>query len=149
MQAHYEIIGKFEDKADCDALLYAPLAEPLSYRRSVCYELEFEGDRSALNEFVRHTLLDGISQELFEDAAPWSDQAFYLEYGMKASALDLEKEAILTYYRSLKNPGFTIEKLAIRHRIYVFGDAPTGVSDRFVRDLVNTAIHTHSLKLTA
>jgi len=149
MQAHYEIIGKFEDQADCDALLYAPLAEPLSYRRSVCYEFEFEGDRKALSDFVRHTLLDDISQEMFEDNQPWSDQSFYLEYGMKASALDLEKEAILTYYHSLENPGFTLQKLAIRHRIYVFGDAPAGASDRFVRDLVNPAIHTHSLSQSA
>lgn len=145
MQAHYEIIGKFEDQADCSALLYAPLADPLTYRRSIRYELEFDGDQEALSQFVRRTLVDAISQDVFEDTCPWEDETFFLEYGMKPSALDLEKEAILTFYHSLKDPGFTLHKLAIRQRIYVFGSASPEIAKRFVRDLVNPAIHTHSL----
>ena len=145
MHARYEITGKFEEAADCNSLLYAPLAQPLSYRRSRSYEFEFSGSEEGLRSFVQSCLLDEISQQLHNGDEPWSDQNFVLEFGMRPGALDLEKEAIMTYYESLTDPGFQIEKLAIRDRIYVFGDAADGVSEQFVRDIVNTAIHTYQI----
>ena len=142
----YEITGKYEELADCNSLPYAPLKQSLNYRRSRGYEFEFSGDGDAVTQFVGNCLLDEISQQLQKgDDAPWSDQTFVLEYGMRPGALDLEQEAILTYYRSLSDPGFEIEKLAIRHRIYVFGDASDEVADQFVRDIVNSAIHVHQI----
>lgn len=145
MFTRYEITGKFEEAADCNSLLYAPLARSLSFRRSRSYEFEFTGAANALTGFVRKCLLDEISQEIFAGPDPWTGEAFVLEFGMRPGALDLEEEAIMTFYRSLKDPGFTIEKLAIRDRIYVFGEADDGVAKRFVRDIVNTAIHTYQI----
>lgn len=145
MHARYEITGKFEEAADCNSLLYAPLDQPLSFRRSRSYEFDFSGAVDALTQFVQSCLLDEISQTLHTGSDPWTGEVFTLEFGMRPGALDLEKEAILNYYRSLSSPGFEIEKLAIRDRIYVFGDAADGVSEQFVRDIVNTAIHTYQV----
>ena len=145
MQTRYEITGKFEEEADCNSLLYAPLARPLTYRRARSYEFDFNGAANALTGFVGKCLFDEISQELFTGEDPWTGEAFILEYGMRPGALDLEKEAIMTYYRSLRDPGFEIEKLAIRDRIYVFGEADDSIAERFVRDIVNSAIHTHQI----
>ena len=69
--------------------------------------------------------------------------AFVLEYGMKGAALDLEKEMILTYYRTLDKPAFSLTKLTLRKRIYVFGEGADPA--QFVRDVVNPAIHTHEV----
>jgi hypothetical protein len=57
---------------------------------------------------------------------------------MKGAALDLEKEAILNYYRTLKEPGFKLNKISLKTRIYVFGDGADPAV--FVRDIVNPAI---------
>ncbi|MFT5466009.1 MAG: hypothetical protein ACI8UO_001107 [Verrucomicrobiales bacterium] len=145
MQTRYEITGKFEQAADCNSLLYAPLKKPLSFRRARSYEFDFAGPVDAVTNFVGRCLFDKISQNLHTGEEAWSGEAFILEFGMRPGALDLEKEAILNYYKSLSSPGFEIEKLAIRDRIYVFGDVEDGVSDQFVRDIVNTAVHTFEI----
>jgi hypothetical protein len=59
---------------------------------------------------------------------------------MKPGALDLEKEAILTYYKGIEEPSFELKELKIRQRIYLFG-GKSDDSDRFVRDICNAAIH--------
>ncbi|MEM1444297.1 MAG: hypothetical protein AAGF67_18260, partial [Verrucomicrobiota bacterium] len=105
------------------------------------YEVEFEGEKEKLEAFIRKTLLDEISQELSEGEAPaLSEFAFVLEYGMKPGALDLEKEAILSYYKGIEDPGFELKDLKIRQRLYLFGDSETD-SERFIRDICNGAIH--------
>jgi hypothetical protein len=138
---HFEITGKFDAEADCSKLLYAPLALALTQRQTQCYTLDYEGNTEALRAFVNQVLVDAISQDLHEGDAPLFPEAkFVLEYGMKGGALDLEKEAILQYYRQLESPGFSLEKLVLRRRVYVFG---TGADPApFVRDVVNPAIHT-------
>lgn len=146
MHTRYEITGKFEEPADCNDLLYAPLEGALTFRQSRSYEFDFGGAADRLTEFVRQCLLDEISQELSTGNEPWSDYAFVLDYGMKPGALDLEKEAVFNYYRSLENPGFELENLAIRHRIYVFGKASEQVVQQFERDIVNRAIHTWKIQ---
>ena len=144
MQATFEIVGKFETQSDCHKLLYAPLSLPLKYREHVCYKIEFTGDAGALKQFVEKVLLDPISQELHEGGAPvWKEAEFVLDYGMKGGALDLEKETILGYFHTLKNPSFHIDKLTLRKRIYVFGEGADPAP--FVRDVVNPAIHTHEV----
>ena len=144
MQATFEIVGKFETQSDCHKLLYAPLSLPLKYREHVCYKIDFTGDAGALKQFVEKVLLDPISQDLHEGGTPvWKEAAFVLEYGMKGGALDLEKETILGYFRTLKNPSFHIDKLTLRKRIYVFGEGADPAP--FVRDVVNPAIHTHEV----
>ncbi|MCA1963057.1 MAG: hypothetical protein LDL31_03815 [Prosthecobacter sp.] len=147
MTQTFEILGKFDQESDCQKLLYAPLGRHLTFRETAVYRVEFEGDAAALEAFVRQVLLDPISQTLRDAATPAFESAFVLEYGMKGGALDLEKETILSYFRSLQNPGFTIQKLTLRRRIYVFGkDAPEAP---FVRDICNPAIHTWEVRRAA
>ena len=144
MQQTFEITGKFDSESSCNKLLYAPLAQPLTYREQQCYRIDYEGDAAALTAFVQRVLLDPISQDLHSGGALlWPQAAFVLEYGMKNAALDLEKETILGYYRTLAEPGFSITRLTLRKRIYVFGQGADPAP--FVRDVVNPAIHTHEL----
>lgn len=148
MTRSFEILGRFDHESDCQKLLYAPLSQRLTYRETTLYQVEFEGDEKALEAFVREVLLDPISQELrdgTESAFPKS--AFVLEYGMKGGALDLEKETILGYYRSLPEPGFQLRRLALRKRVYVFGEAAEPAP--FVRDICNPAIHTWDVRKAA
>lgn len=141
MRETFEISDRFIEAGDANHLLYEPLGSGLTFRRTRRYELEFEGDRAAMEAFVRKTLFDEISQDLHEGEAPGLQGfTFFLDYGMKPGALDLEKEAILRYYSFIKDPGFTLSSLKIRQRIYLFG-GKTDESDRFVRDICNAAIH--------
>ncbi len=149
VHTRYEITGKFEELADCSGLLYAPIEPALSYRQSRNYAFDFEGPVDRLTEFVRRCLVDEITQNLSTGAEPWSDYAFVLDYGMKSGALDLEKEAVMGYYKGLENPGFELKNLAIRHRIYVFGEAAEGTIAQFERDIVNRAIHTWTVEKTS
>jgi hypothetical protein len=140
----FEIIGKFDTEGDSQKLLYAPPPQPLRYRETQCYKVEFEGDEAALRNFVSTVLCDPISQDLRQGGEPvWDKAAFILEYGMKGAALDLEKETIAGYYHRLDAPGFELKKLALRKRIYVFGQGADPAP--FVRDVVNPAIHTHEV----
>lgn len=141
----FEILGKFDRESDCQKLLYAPLPHKLTYRETTVYKVDFEGDAPALAAFVGKVLLDPISQEMRDGSAQaFEKPAFVLEYGMKGGALDLEKEMILNYYRTLQEPGFQIQKLTLRKRIYVFGEGAT--SAPFVRDICNPAIHTWEVR---
>ncbi len=141
MNQQFEVTGQFETEASCDKLLYTPQSQPLTYRQSQCYSIDFEGDPAALTSFIARVLLDPISQSLHQGAEPvFANAKFVLEYGMKGGALDLEKETILQYFRALPEPGFQLTKLTLRKRIYVFGDSAD--SAPFVRDVVNPAIHT-------
>lgn len=143
MQETYEISDRFIEAGDANELLYEPLKERLTFRQTRRYELDCEGSKESLEAFVKATLLDDISQELHAgESAALEGSLFYVEYGMKPGALDLEKEAILTYYRGIEEPGFLINDLKIRQRIYVFGSAAdSSISDKFVRDICNRAIH--------
>lgn len=141
----FEIIGLFDQESDCHKLLYAPVRQPWTYRESAVYHATFEGDETALETFTRRVLLDPISQELRDGTAhAYPNAAFVLEYGMKGGALDLEKEAILAYHRSLSEPGFSLVKLVPRRRVYVFG--PGADSAPFVKDVCNPAIHTWEVR---
>jgi len=140
----FEILGKFDTESDCHKLLYAPHPLPLTYREGRLYRIEFVGDESALDAFVQRVLIDPVSQEFRIGGQPaFEKSSFVLEYGMKGAALDLEKEMILNYYRSTENPGFEINRLTLRTRIYVFGEGAE--PSQFVRDIVNPAIHTHEV----
>lgn len=141
MRETYEISDRFLEAGDANHLLYEPLGGGLTFRRTRRYELEFEGGSDAVEAFVRKTLFDEISQELHRGEDPaLQGFAFFLDYGMKPGALDLEKEAVLRYFEGIADPGFTLTSLGIRQRIYLFG-GKTDESDRFVRDICNPAIH--------
>ena len=142
-----EVVGKFDEAGDCSKLLYAPLAEELTYRRTRRYRFEYTGSREALEAFVRTTLVDEVSQEVSIGEAPALDGfLFHLDYGMKKGVLDLEKESVLNYYREIEPGDFEIAVLELATRVYVFGAGGDGdVSERFVLDIVNPAIHTWSI----
>jgi hypothetical protein len=122
-----EVTGRFERPADANHLLYTPLEQPLTVSQSRRYTV------------VSHDL--AISDDPVIPGA-----AFILDYGMKGGALDLEKETILAHHRGDPSPSFHIDSLRIARRLYVFGDIQAAdtasLSDRFVRDIVNPAIHT-------
>jgi hypothetical protein len=143
MREIYEISDRFIPDADANALLYEPLDGGLRFRRTRRYGLFGSGETGAMERFVRTTLFDEISQDLHVGETPaLSGAAFILEYGMKPSALDLEKEAIVRHYRGLIDPGFNLEDLVIRQRIYLFGAAEAKAPvERFVRDICNPAVH--------
>ena len=144
MRIRAEVSGRFEKAGDCNKLLYAPLSEQLTYRHTRVYDLEIEGDQAAAESFVKSVLFDEVSQEIHFGESPAIEGAlFHLDYGMKPGALDLEKETVARYHGELEAPGFTLNSLKITQRIYVFGQEDCGISvDRFVRDIVNPAIHT-------
>lgn len=142
MHEIFEISDRYIEAADANDLLYEPLSAPFSYRRTRRYRFDFSGEILALGRFVKSTLYNEVSQEIFRGEDPVMEgTALGLEYGMKPSALDLEKEAILQYYQGISEPGFSLEKLEIRQRIYVFGEYQDGLEDRFVKDICNPAIH--------
>jgi len=148
MRAVYEISDRHIEPGDANALLYEPVANGYTFHRTKLYEFDCPDgtDEETVAAFVRSTLLDPISQDLHRgEEGPSDGAAFVLEYGMKPGALDLEKEAILAYYRGVPEPGFLLEGLSVVQRIYVFGE-PAGtdsasLSERFVRDICNAAIH--------
>jgi len=135
MKLIVEIADKYTGKGAASALLYTPLSLDAEYQKTRVYEIEGEGD---LESFARNTLFDSFSQELHLDEEFIHDNAaFVLDYGMKAGALDLEKEAIL----NAKPEG--VESLKITQRIYFFGEDVS--TEPFVRDIVNPAIHRHQI----
>lgn len=143
MTLHFEVISRFQPAANADALLYTPLNAGLSFRRSRVYTAEISGDEQKAREYLLSVLVDPISQECSEEGSPiLKDALFTIDYGMKAGALDLEKEAILQNYRGRNNMGFNLDGLKITQRVYVFGqgDKET-LSKRFAKDVCNPAIH--------
>ena len=141
-----EVVGRFDEPGHCDELLYAPLEGDLTFRRTRWYCFEFEGDRGAVEAFVRSTLVDAVSQEAHLGEEPaLGGYRFHLDYGMKKGVLDLEKESILNYYRELEDTGFELKRLELATRIYIFGEAESGVRKHFIRDIVNPAIHTYTI----
>ncbi len=146
MSLTVEVISRFEQEEDCGKLLYAPLSTPLTFRRSRVYLFEFDGEPEEALAFARKVLVDTYSQDTHIDGAPFfPDCRFYLDYGMKPGALDLEKEAILAYYRGLGEKRFVLNDLIPRTRVYVFGEPGTARPEPFLRDVVNPAIHTWTI----
>ena len=156
MKHEFEIVGSFASSSDAAELVYAPLGVDLTSRSTRHYVIETAGDddSEAVESFVRTVLFDEVSQDLHAGStAALEGFTFFLDYGMKKGALDLEKESIIRYYQSLKSPGFQLEDLKITTRIYLFqpgGDASGGDGDedtarKIVRDVCNPAIHTWEL----
>lgn len=144
MNATFEIADRIKEPGDASELLYRPLEQAVTYRETRCYHFEFEGDEIRLNRFVADTLLDPISQTLFGAGhLAFTGSLFVIDFGMKPGALDLEKEAIVSYYRKVEDPGFELKGLSIRHRVYLFGESgeENCGPDVFIRDLCNPAIH--------
>ena len=147
-----EVVGLLDSPSDCSKLLYAPLAEPLTFRQTRCYALEYSGPEEAARAFVEKVLYDRVSERLHFGETPALEGArFVLDYGMKAGALDLEKETVMRYHRESRQAGdaggLEIAELTISRRIYVFSarDAAAAEPGRFIKDVCNPAIHTWSV----
>ena len=111
-------------------------------RESRLYVLDASGDEQAAKDFIDHVLADKYSQTVHLEGSPAiSDYRFYLDIGMKANTLDLEKEYILKYYRGHDELGFELKDLSIYRRIYILGEDSVP-ADTFIKDLVNPVIHT-------
>ena len=149
MLCQAEVTGHYAQPADASHLLYAPLEQALTFRETRRYTLEYTGSESACVAFLQRVLSDATSHTLHTGATPaLTGASFILDYGMKPGALDLEKETILTYFRGLENPGFTLQSLKIQRRVYLFGAKPADVpqlSQRFVKDIVNPAIQHYNI----
>lgn len=151
MKYECEVIRKGQHASDADALLYTPMKAGLTMMHSRVYRFEFEGDDAALREFARAVLVDEVSQEISDGTDPVvKDALFYLDYSMKPGALDLEKEAIMNYYRGRSGDAFALQQLHISQRVYVFGEGDAeAMAARFVKDIVNPAVHKYQLCLAA
>ncbi len=142
-----EVTGLYDHAGDANRLLYTPLPRALTARETRRYTVDYEGDGEALTAFLKKVLADEVSHTLTTGEAPALEgSSFILDYGMKGGALDLEKETILAHHRGDTAAGFTIQSLKINRRLYVFDEAKDpgtpAYADRFVRDIVNPAIHT-------
>ena len=147
-----EVVGLLDSPADCSKLLYAPLSEPLTFRQTRRYTLEYSGSEAEAKRFIEKVLVDTVSERLhFGDRAAVEGARFALDFGMKAGALDLEKEAVMRYYRETAElgdaGGLEIHDLKISQRIYVFSADASGSADpgRFIKDVCTPAIHTWSV----
>ena len=137
-----EIVENYADPAPASKLLYAPVSDAVRCVETRRYALDVSGDEKAALEFVDHVLADKYSQTVHLNAEPAvSDYNFYLDIGMKANTLDLEKEYVLKYYRGHDELGFELKDLTIFRRVYILGENSVP-ADTFVKDLVNPVIHT-------
>ncbi|MFY7817604.1 MAG: hypothetical protein ACOVRB_04485 [Akkermansiaceae bacterium] len=144
-----EVIRQGQHASDADALLYTPMKVGLTMKHSRTYRFDFEGDEAALRAFARAVLVDEVSQEISDGTDPVvKDALFHLDYSMKPGALDLEKEAIMNYYRSRNGDTFVLKQLHISQRVYIFGEGDAvALSTRFIKDIVNPAVHKHQLSI--
>lgn len=151
MKFECEVIRKGQHASDADALLYTPMKAGLTMKHSRVYRFEFEGDEQALRDFARAVLVDEVSQEISDSSEPVVKGAlFHLDYSMKPGALDLEKEAIMNYYRGRSGDAFVLKQLHISQRVYLFGSGDAeAIAARFIKDIVNPAVHKHQLSIAA
>jgi hypothetical protein len=149
MTIHAEVIGLYDHAGDANTLVYTPLPSAHTYHATRCYTLDITGDEAAARAFVEKVLVESVTQKAHFGptpalAAQTPAPVFILDYGFKPGALDLEKETILRYFREAKNLGFTLEKLSITQRLYIYASSKQYV-DQFVKDIVNPAIHRHQI----
>ena len=73
---------------------------PLTARETRCYVVDYEGDGAALATFLNKVLADPVSHALYSGSTPaLHGYSFFLDYGMKSGALDLEKETIIAHHQ--------------------------------------------------
>ena len=119
-----EVVGKFGSKEDANKLLYAPLSTQATFRKSRVYRLEFDGSDDQARAFVHKCLVDQYTDDVtFDQKSYFDEYEFYIDYGMKPGALDLEKEAIISSQKGDDNSNFNLMKLELLQRVYVFSSS--------------------------
>lgn len=146
LERTYEIHSKEAKKESASDLLYVPNSEEHTFLQSRVYHLSYEGAVEEADALVSRTLLDKVTQSLHVGETPtYNDHSLYIDYGMKKTALDLEKEAIMANWKEMAPKSFTAVDLTIRTRIYLYqSDSKNGNNldvDQFLKDIVNPAIH--------
>ena len=53
-----EVVGLLDSPADCSKLLYAPLSEPLTFRQTRRYTLEYSGSEAEAKRFIEKVLVE-------------------------------------------------------------------------------------------
>jgi len=140
-----EVVGKFESEQDTSKLLYAPLEQTAAFRKSRVYQIKYDGTEDQANSFVLRSLVDQYADEASFSGAPYyKNFKFFIDYGMKPGALDLEREAIVSSQKDSNASEFKLLSLELSQRIYIFSDTEIG-SELFVRDVCNPAIHVWSV----
>lgn len=140
-----EVISEFDGKVDANKLVYAPLNENASYQKTRVYCIEYAGKVTDAEQFVKRTLVDSYAEDVSFGCEPvLSGFAFFIDYGMKPGALDLEREAILASHRGVRDKAMEILSLKLTQRIYIFSDGGAA-PERFIRDVCNSAIHVWSV----
>ncbi len=146
MKMVVEVVRRDQALGQADALLYTPLHLGIGVKHSRVYQVEIDGDERAARDFLRQVLLDEVSQDWREHSDAFEDGVqFVLDYGMKPGALDLEKEAIMQFYHRHADLGFELRSLRIQQRLAFFGEAAVAHAAKFVKDVVNPAVHQHQL----
>ena len=140
-----EVTGRFDGRGDADKLVYAPIGGGSTYQKTRGYAMDYEGESNDAEQFVRRTLVDSYADQVSFAGEPVIEGfAFFIDYGMKPGALDLEKEAILTSHRGARDRAIEIISLKITQRIYIFSGEEVA-PNRFIRDICNSAIHVWSV----
>jgi hypothetical protein len=114
----------------------------MTYFSTRRYELHYEGAARELHGFVRDVLADDVVETVHEEpGACLSRYGFYLDIGLKAGLLDLEKEYLLRYLGSVADAPFSIQEIK-KSRCYYFSGDPMDVApEQFIGDMVNPVIH--------
>jgi hypothetical protein len=100
-----EVVGKFESEQDTSKLLYAPLEQAATFRKSRVYQIEYDGTQDQARSFVLKSLVDRYAEEVsFSEESYYKNFKFYIDYGMKPGALDLEREAIISSQKKVLMP---------------------------------------------
>ncbi len=140
-----EVVGLYDQPGTADGLLYAPLDQACSFRRTRVYTLTYEGEEADAEALVRRVLVDAFAEDVHFGGAPaLAGWQLMLDYKMKPGALDLEREAVLASYRGARTRAVELQALEITQRVYLFGEGELPAA-RFVRDICNPAIHTWTL----
>lgn len=146
MPYRLEVAGRFEQKRPLQELLYAPVAEDVSYRQSRVYEVNCSGDPAAAENFLRTVLVDEIGQIASSDSAPlFEGSRAIVDIGLKRGVLDLERECVKDHYKNSAPAGFVISDLKIFQRIYIFGQVLEQRLPELLRGVVNPAVQEWSL----
>ena len=143
MPIHFEIENRYAPDKSVNSLLYTPVDSAMRCRETRVYEVEAEGDAERIAAFMKNVLADPVSDTLHTGDTPaLSGHRYLVDVWMKAGVLDLEKNMILQFFHELPNPGFTLSRLRLVRRLYLYGETVDVSPERLIKDVVNPAIQT-------
>ena len=138
-----ETINRFSQFYKVDKLLYSPSGKSVSYLLSRRYEFSLLGEIELGKQCLIEILVDPLSHIVSDSVGDLEKNWNYcLEYSLKDSVLDLEKQAILNYWNQLSEKSFDLSALKLLHRIYFFGnEVDQAIVSQVANAQCNSAIH--------